>query len=174
MKRFEDYLEGSGVAWTHLRPSQFMQVFLREARTVAADASLRLPFEPTQQFSPVDVEDVAKVACALLVGEGHESKSYEMTGPEALTLADIATQIANAIGKDVRLTTITVAERRTALLGAGASSYFADAIEEQTSERRRCPTSAVDLATHRAFGVRPTTFAEFARRAARVFRGEAQ
>src|SRR6266851_4412408 len=27
----EDYLEASGVAWTHLRPSQFMQVYLCEA-----------------------------------------------------------------------------------------------------------------------------------------------
>ena len=32
----EHYLENSGVAWTHLRPSQFMQVYLREAPAIAA------------------------------------------------------------------------------------------------------------------------------------------
>jgi uncharacterized protein YbjT (DUF2867 family) len=167
----ERALERSGVAWTHLRPSQFMQVFLREVPTIAGEGAIFLPFEPTQQFSPVDVEDIAKVACELLLRDGHESKSYDMTGPEALSLGDIAVRISEAAGKPVRVVTVTPADRRRALLAAGASAYFADALEEQTSERRRCPVSAVDLTTHRSFGVRPTPFAEFAKRHADAFRG---
>jgi uncharacterized protein YbjT (DUF2867 family) len=169
-EEIERYLERSGVSWTHLRPSQFMQVFLREAPTIAGEGALFLPFEPTQQFSPVDVEDIAKVACELLLREGYESKSYDMTGPEALTLTDIAGRISEAAGKPVRVATVTLAERRQALLATGASAYFVDALDEQTSERRRCPASGVDLAAHRTFGVRPTTFAEFARRHADTFR----
>ncbi len=111
-EEIERYLERSGVAWTHLRPSQFMQVFLREARTVASEGALFLPFEPTQQFSPVDVEDIAKVASELLVREGHASKSYDMTGPEALTLTDIAARISEAAGRPVRVATVTLADRR--------------------------------------------------------------
>jgi uncharacterized protein YbjT (DUF2867 family) len=148
-----------------------MQVFLREAPSVARQGSLFLPFEPTQQFSPVDVDDIAKVASELLVREGHESKSYDMTGPEVLTLNDIAQRIAEAAGRPVRVATVTPADRTRALLATGASVYFVDALDEQTSERRRCPTSTVDLATHREFGVRPTTFAEFAQRHADTFRG---
>ncbi len=170
-EELERYLEGSGMAWTHLRPGQFMQVFLRDAPTIASEGALFLPFEPTQQFSPVDVEDIAKVASELLVREGYESKSYDMTGPEALALRDIAARISEAVGRPVRVATVTPADRRRALLAAGASAYFADALDEQTSERRRCPTSAVDLTTHRLFGVRPTTFAEFAQRHADAFRG---
>jgi uncharacterized protein YbjT (DUF2867 family) len=171
-EEIERYLEASGVAWTHLRPSQFMQVFLRETPTVVADGALFLPFEDTQQFSPVAVEDVARVACELLVRAGHESKSYDLTGPEALTLPEISDRIAEAIGKPVRFVEITPAERRQALLSAGVSPYFADAMDEQTNERRRCRQSTVHLATHELFGIRPTTFAEFARRHAGVFRGE--
>src|ERR1700722_13657262 len=107
---------------------------------------------------------IAKVACELLVREGHESKSYDMTGPEALSLGDIAARISEAVGKTIRVATVPPAERRRALLAAGVSTYFADALDEQTSERRRCPASAVDLTTHNSFGVRPTTFAEFAQR----------
>src|SRR5260370_28333509 len=35
----ERYLERSGLAWTHLRPSQFMQVYLREAPTIVAESA---------------------------------------------------------------------------------------------------------------------------------------
>src|SRR5262252_6457480 len=44
-EQIEDYLEASGVAWTHLCPSQFMQVYLREAPTVMAQRALFLPLE---------------------------------------------------------------------------------------------------------------------------------
>src|SRR5262245_62317384 len=56
----EHYLEQSGLAWTHLRPSQFMQVYLREAPTVIAQDTLCLPME-NARLSPIDVEDVAKI-----------------------------------------------------------------------------------------------------------------
>jgi len=172
-EKIEAYLEGSGLAWTHLRPSQFMQVYLREAPSIVSRGALALPLDDAT-LSPVDLEDVAKVAFTLLNEGGHEGRSYEMTGPEALTMADVAQRISEAIGKTVRYVNVTDAERRQALLSAGTPPYFADAIDEQARERRRCPESRVHLDTHEAFGVRPTTFAEFARRNAAVFRGDAR
>jgi uncharacterized protein YbjT (DUF2867 family) len=171
-EEIEAYLEGSGLAWTHLRPSQFMQVYLREAPSIASQGALRLPLADAR-LSPVDLEDIAKVAFALLHQDGHEGKTYEMTGPEALTMAEVVERISDAIGKAVRYVNVSDAERREALRSAGTPSYFADALDEQAAERRRCPRSRVYLGTHEAFGVRPTTFAEFARRNARVFRGDA-
>src|SRR5215472_4998574 len=89
-EHIEDYLEHSGLAWTHLRPSQFMQFYLPPAPTaVDVDKSeLLLPME-NARLSPVASEDIAKVAFAVLHSEGHEGKSYEMTGPEALTMAEV-------------------------------------------------------------------------------------
>jgi uncharacterized protein YbjT (DUF2867 family) len=50
----ERYLEGSGVAWTHLRPSTFMQTHLRDAvPTISHDGTLNLPMGDAQ-LSPVD------------------------------------------------------------------------------------------------------------------------
>jgi uncharacterized protein YbjT (DUF2867 family) len=34
-KEIEEYLERSGLAWTHLRPTGFMQEYLREAPSIA-------------------------------------------------------------------------------------------------------------------------------------------
>jgi len=47
-----------------------------------------------------------------------------------------------------------------------------DAVSEVVSERSKCSESRVYLDTHKAFGVHPTTFAEFARRNAAAFGGE--
>jgi uncharacterized protein YbjT (DUF2867 family) len=167
----ERYLEQSGLAWTHLRPSQFMQVYLREAPTIVAHNAISLPCENIT-LSPVDVNDIAKVAVEVLRSGNHESKSYDMTGPEALTMNEVADRISSAIGKTVRYVNVIPEARRGALLAAGISQVFADALYEQTIERLKHPESRVYLGTHEVFGVRPTTFAEFARGNAMAFRGE--
>jgi uncharacterized protein YbjT (DUF2867 family) len=170
-EQIERYLEGSGLAWTHLRPSQFMQVYLREVPTIVAQNALCLPME-NAKLAPVDIEDIAKVAFALLLNGGHEAKSYDMTGPEALTMEQVAAQISQAIGKTIRYINVPPAQKRKALLAAGASEFFADAVDELFAERRKRQESRVYLGTHDAFAIRPTTFAEFARGNAAVFRGD--
>jgi uncharacterized protein YbjT (DUF2867 family) len=167
----ERYLESSGLAWTHLRPSQFMQVYLREVPTIVTESALFLPMEDAK-LAPVDVEDIAKVTCTLLRTGGHEGKSYDMTGPQALTMTEIAEHISGAIGKIVRYVNVAPSERRRALLAAGIPLYFADALDVQSSERRKGSESKVYPGVHEAFGIHPTTFAEFARRNATAFRGE--
>ena len=170
-EQIEDYLEASGVAWTHLRPSQFMQVYLREAPTIVTKRALFLPLENVR-LAPIDLEDIAKVAFAVLRSGGHEGRSYEMTGPESLTMAEIAERISVAIGETVRYINVAPTERRQALLAGGMSTYMADALDEQAEERRRCPESQVDLSTHNAFDIRPTRFSEFACVHAQVFAGK--
>jgi hypothetical protein len=55
---------------------------------------------------------------------------------------------------------------------AGAPPLFADIHEEIYAERRKHSESGVELAAHEVFGVRPTSFAEFAARNAAAFRSE--
>jgi uncharacterized protein YbjT (DUF2867 family) len=170
----ERYLEGSGLAWTHLRPSTFMQTHLRDAvPTISRDGTLNLPMGDAQ-LSPVDVQDIAQVAVALLHGNDHEGKRYEMTGPEALTTTEIAEHVSSAIDRPVRYVDTASADYRDALLAAGVPTYFVDAMDELFSERRQgADESRPNLSTHNLFDVTPTSFASFVRRHAEVFRGEA-
>jgi uncharacterized protein YbjT (DUF2867 family) len=57
----ERHLERSGLAWTHLRPSQFMQVYFREVHTIVNEDAFYLPMGH-ERLAPVDVADIAKVA----------------------------------------------------------------------------------------------------------------
>src|SRR5262249_49501476 len=42
-REVEEFVESSGMAWTHVQPNQFMQVYLREVPAIAAAGALRLP-----------------------------------------------------------------------------------------------------------------------------------
>ena len=169
-EEIERYLESSGLGWTHLRPSQFMQVYLREVPTIVTKSAIFLPMN-NSKLSPVDIEDVAKVTVEVMSKGSHHGKSYEMTGPEALTMAEIAAQISQVVGKQIEYVNVAPEEKRRALLAAGVPPERADALDELFAKRRRCSESRVYLGTHKAFGVKPTTFAQFAERNAAVFSG---
>jgi len=168
----ERYLEQSGLSWTHLRPSQFMQVYLREAPTIASKGLLQLPLDDVR-LSPVDIEDIAKIAFALLTQGGHQGRAFEITGPQALSMAEVAAAISEATGRPVRYLKRSLEEHRRGMELAGLPPFVVDALIEQALERLRHPQSRVELATHKSFGVKPTTFAEFARRHVAIFSGTA-
>lgn len=167
-EEIEDYLEQSGLKWTHLRPGQFMQVYLREAAAIGRSNELRLPLEAIR-MSPVDLRDVARVAAALLAEGGHTGVSFRITGPEALSMSDIAGILSGVTGKVIRYVPVSWNERKAALSAAGLPGYFLDALAAQAAERVRNPEAIVDTSTHQLFGLRPTTFSQFAEQHAAIF-----
>jgi uncharacterized protein YbjT (DUF2867 family) len=169
----ERYLQASGLAWTLLRPSQFMQVYHEEAPAIAAHGELRLPLGDAR-LAPVDIEDIARVAHAVLRSEGHGGRAYRMTGPEALSMTEVAARISDATGRPVRYVDVRPEAKRREWLALGYPPARADAFLQLFAERRRLRESRVDVTTHEEFGLTPTTFVEFARRTARVFRGESE
>jgi uncharacterized protein YbjT (DUF2867 family) len=172
-EQIQRYLVGAGTSWTILRPSQFMQVYFEETPTIIATGELRLPLGEAT-LAPVDIADIAKAAYQIVTTPGHQNKTYTMTGPEALTMTELATRIEAAVGKSVRYVDVSSKDKLREWLKAGYPPARAEAFVQLFDERRRLGRSTVDLSTHRHFGITPTTFAEFARRHSPIFRGEAE
>ena len=158
----EACIERSGLRWTHLRPSQFMQVYLREAPSIAKAGVLELPAGEIQ-LSPVDLADVASIAAAVLADDQGDGQRLAITGPQALTMYEVARAIEEAIGRSVSYRPITIEERSARLKAVGIPPFAVDALAEQAAERLLHPRSLVDLSTHERYGVPATTFAQFAR-----------
>jgi uncharacterized protein YbjT (DUF2867 family) len=169
-EQIERYLLASGARWTLLMPSQFMQVFFEEVPTIVADREIRLPLGQTT-LAPVDLQDVAVVAHAVLTTDGHNAHRYAMTGPEALTMVEIAAAISEAVGAPITYVDVDPDDKRQEWLAAGYPPERADAFLQLFAERKRLGRSSVDLRTHELFAVAPTTFRAFAARHADVFRG---
>lgn len=156
----EEYLEQSGLEWTHLRPGGFMQVYLRELPNITKRGELRLAFGEIS-LAPVDANDVARITTKITLSPDQGGRTYVITGPEALTMSDVAERFGHALGRPVRYVPIDVEERRRDLLAAGAPPYFVDGLIEQVIERLRNPVAKVRLDAHERFGVTPTMFAAF-------------
>ncbi|MBU3063575.1 SDR family oxidoreductase [Nocardia sp. NEAU-G5] len=166
------YLAGSGVAWTVLRPSQFMQVFFEEIPDILESGQIRLPLGAAT-LAPVDIEDIAKVAHATLTTSGHEGHTYHLTGPDALTVEEIADRISRAVGKPVTYVDVAPEQKLREWLDAGYPPARANAFLQLFNQRRELGVAEVYLGTHTKFGIEPTTFGQFALRHAAEFSGAA-
>jgi uncharacterized protein YbjT (DUF2867 family) len=167
----ERQLAASGMAFTHLRAGEFFPAYFRQVRSIVARGALALPMEDAR-IASIDIGDIAEVAAAVLTGSGHEGKIYPITGPEALSMAEVAEKLSVAIGRPIQYVNVAPEEARQAQLAAGMPPYTADALFELFSERRKGKESQVSAVIPNLFGWQPTGFAEFAARNAAIFRGE--
>ena len=169
----EKRLEASGMAYTHLRPGEFMTVYFRQVPAIVNKGALFLPMEEAKTAS-VDIGDIAEVAAKVLTSSGHEGKVYSLTGPEALTMSEVAAKLSAATGKPIRYVNVPPEDARQAQLASGMPPFLADGLFELFGERRKGMEARVWPDSEALLGRRPTSFDEFARRNAAVFRGEPQ
>jgi uncharacterized protein YbjT (DUF2867 family) len=167
----EKRLEASGMAYTHLRAGEFMPSYFRQVPSIVARGILALPMADAR-IASVDIGDLAEVAIAVLTTSGHEGKIYPLTGPEALTMTEVAAKLSAATGKSIRYVDVPPEEAKQARLAAGLPPYLAEGLDELFAERRRGKESKVWPTIEEIFGLQPTSFDKFASRNAAIFRGE--
>ncbi|MYS90595.1 MULTISPECIES: SDR family oxidoreductase [Streptomyces] len=124
----ERLLQGSGMAWTVLRPTQFASNALWWADAIRAGRPVRVPYADIG-LPTIHPADIASVACAALTGTGHRGQTYALTGPERITPRQQLAAIARAVGRDVPCTEISRAEAHrdmAAFLGDEAATAVLD------------------------------------------------
>jgi uncharacterized protein YbjT (DUF2867 family) len=168
----EKRLEASGMAFTHLRAGEFMPAYFRQVPNITAKGAMFLPMEDAR-IASIDVGDIAEIAAKVLTGAGHEGKTYPLTGPQALTMTEVAEKLSAATGKTIRYVNVPPEAARQAQIAAGMPPYLADALFELFAERRNGKEAKVWPDAERLLDRRPTSFDEFAKRNATVFRGDA-
>jgi uncharacterized protein YbjT (DUF2867 family) len=98
----ERTVRDSGAEWTILRPNWFNQNFdegFFQPAVLAGELAMPLGDHRT---AFVDADDIAAVAAAALTEDGHAGRSYEVTGPDALSFADALGIIGRARGRSIR------------------------------------------------------------------------
>jgi len=165
----EDYLVHSGLAWTLIRPSQFMQMYLPGAPTGVnlEKNALILPYG-NAKLSPIDIENVAKVCVQLLITDGHENKVYEMTGPDAMDMNQACEIISRVTTNKIRYESLALDDYIRDITGKVPEERLI-ILTQIAKERAKCIDSHVKLNTHKLFNVRPTNFAEFIYKNLNVF-----
>jgi uncharacterized protein YbjT (DUF2867 family) len=167
----ERRLEASGMAFTHLRAGEFMPVYFRQVPSIIAKGALFLPME-NAKIASIDIGDIADVAAVALTDSGHEGKIYPLTGPEALTMAEVAEKLSAVTGRPIHYVNVAPEDAKRAQLAAGVSPYIAEALAELFAERRKGKEANVSPAVQMILGRPPVSFDAFAKRNAAIFRGE--
>jgi uncharacterized protein YbjT (DUF2867 family) len=167
----ERRLEASGLAFTHLRAGEFMPAYFRQVPSIVAKGAFFLPMEDAK-IASVDIGDIAEAAVAALTGSGHEGKIYPLTGPEALSMAEVAEKLSAATGKTIRYVNVAPEDAKRAQLAAGVPPFLADALAELFAERRKGKEAQASRVIETIIGRRAASFDEFAVRNAAIFRGE--
>ncbi|GAA1726833.1 SDR family oxidoreductase [Aeromicrobium alkaliterrae] len=120
----EEYVRSSGLGWTFLRDAFYLDLM---PHFVGDDGVIRGP-AGDGRAALVAREDVARSAAAVLSNpEPHRERTYDLTGREALTLAEVAATIAVARGADVRFHDETVDEAYASRASYGAPQWQLDA-----------------------------------------------
>jgi uncharacterized protein YbjT (DUF2867 family) len=158
----EKAISSSGMAFTSLRPNLYMQGLLGFSSSIISDAHFFAPAGDAR-VSIVDVRDIAAVAAAALTESGHEGKLYDITGPEALTHAQMASQLSQALGRQIAFIDVPESVMRDALVGAGVPQWQADGLIEDYAHYRRGEASIISSAILDVTGHAPRSFAAFAR-----------
>ncbi|WP_142683126.1 SDR family oxidoreductase [Chitinophaga polysaccharea] len=164
----EEKIRRSGMAYTFLRPNLFMQGLLGFREII----NTQHQFFATAGNAPVslvDTRDIAAVAAATLTGNGHSGKTYDITGPEALTHTALANILSEAVGRTIRYINVTENELLPALLHAGFPAWQAEGLIEDYAHYARGEAAAISSTVQDITGKPARNFASFAAEHAAAF-----
>lgn len=120
----EERIRASGVRYTFLRDSLYLDAF---PYWVGSDGALRGP-AGDGRVAAVARDDIADAAAQVLVaGREHAGRSYDLTGPEALTLQDVASVMAQACARAITYVPETLAEAYASRAHYGAPDWQVEA-----------------------------------------------
>lgn len=168
-RREEKIIEESGIPYTFLRPTSFMQNIVNFfGHTIKTQNAFYLPLR-NGKVSFVDVRDVATVAVAVLLTENNETrqqyvnKVYHITGQEALSCSQAAEILSKVIGRKISYIDIPEEGARKGMRVMGMEDWFIDAMIELYNIIRAGYASQTTTVVEKITGRKPISFEQFVR-----------
>jgi uncharacterized protein YbjT (DUF2867 family) len=158
----EKALAESGMEWTSIRPHGYMQTFTLFSWDMIRKAGVVSMPHGDGAMPLVDVRDVAEVAVKALVEDGHSGRIYDVTGPEALTMWDMAETLEKVLGKPITYIDgdVKTVDRVMKILGVPQTPRDHVMVIANLVRAHKLDTVHSTLAD---LGIRPTTYEEFLR-----------
>jgi uncharacterized protein YbjT (DUF2867 family) len=154
--------------WTFVRPGGFATNTLGWASMIRADHEVRWPYGAAAR-SLIHERDIAEVAVRALLSDEHVGRTYEITGPAAITQADQVRAIGEAIGRELRWVELPSGIARQQLLRELGDPGFVDSALSHWASLVEHPEPVTDT-VERVTGHPARTFAQWARDHANDFR----
>ena len=162
----ERIIQRPDIEWTVVRCSWFSQNFSEgEFLDMVLAGEIALPAgEVGEPF--VDVDDIADVAVAALIEDGHAGQVYELTGPRLLTFAEAVDEIARATGRTIRYARIPHEAFAAGIAEAGLPEDITWLLDYLVATVLDGRNASLGDGVQEALGRDPRDFAAFCRAAA--------
>ncbi|MFY9803197.1 MAG: SDR family oxidoreductase [Candidatus Acidiferrales bacterium] len=155
--RGESAIRASGLAFTFVQPTGFMSNALFWATSLKAEGVVRsstgdgkIPF--------IHSDDIGAVAIKALTTRQFDGKALPISGPEALSYAEMAAKIGAALGKPVKFEPISEAQVRARMAESGDSPEIVAAHLSIYRAIREGRLAAVTDTVECVLGRKPITF----------------
>lgn len=167
----EEAVKRSGMGWTILQPTFFMDNFVNygAAQTITASGQF-YGASGAGKTSYVSSADVGAVAAKILQDPAtHAGQTYVVTGGEAVSDAEVATIIGELRGKPVTYVDLTPEQQRAALEQQGAPPWMIDGFLGLEGVKRAGWAAGISPVVQEIAGRAPETFRSFVQRHLAVF-----
>lgn len=162
----ERAIESSGTAWTFLRPNSFMQnVVTYMGQTIKTEGAF-YSASGEARISHVDVRDIAAVAVKALIESTHEGRAYTLTGPEALSYDELATELSKVLERSISHISLSPSDLRSGMLAEGMPEDMADRMLDLERYFREGQASRITNDIKQVTGRDPGRFDAYARECA--------
>ncbi len=158
-ERVVRHLRDTGLPHTVLAPNDFMHNLLSHAGQVQEEGIYSIACADAA-VSSIDARDVAAVAVHLLTSGGHTGATYTLTGPEALTMSEVAARLSKVADRDVHYLALDPDEER-AQLRSTRGDWYADAFAELHAFYRSGSAAVVTDEVRKATGRQARSVEEF-------------
>lgn len=125
----EDLIKSSGLPWTMLQPTFYMQNTMMAAQTISSDGMIYWDMNDGK-LGMIDVRDIADAAFKVVTGQGYENKSYILTGPEAISFNDVAKTFSKVLDREVKYMNVPGEASKQAMVGMGFPEWIVDGFVE--------------------------------------------
>jgi uncharacterized protein YbjT (DUF2867 family) len=156
----EEHVRASGIRHTFLRDNMYMDMLPALA---GPDGVIRGP-AGDGRVGAVARDDIADVAVAVLLGDGHDGRTYDLTGPEAITLHQVAEELSRVTGREVTYHPETFEEAYESRASYGAPEWEVEGWVTTYAAIAAGEMDVVSDAVGELTGHAPMAFPEFLRR----------
>jgi uncharacterized protein YbjT (DUF2867 family) len=165
----EKHVEASGLAWTFLRPSGFMQNYFNySGETIRTQGAIYASADGPGAH--IDARDIGAAAAVALTRDAHAGKAYELTGPRAFDNAEAARILSRAAGREIRFVPLPPEEFKKGALAMGMPPAYVDALVDLDRAYAAGILAGTTTGVRDLTGRDPITFEEFAKDYADRFR----
>lgn len=164
----EKKLEASGLAWTFVRPGNFMSNAMMWAGSIKKDGAVSAPVGEGKTAN-IDPVDIGAVAVKALTSSGHEGKAYTITGPVALTMQEQLDIIGKRIGKSLKFIDVPPEAAKKSMLEMHMPEGYVNALIELYAVMKANQASMVTNVVEEVTGRKAATFESWVDRHAGIF-----